>query len=508
MVVTILLISINSLRISWIAFLTKKEKLYLLIISVVLSILFGINIGLSSRSEFSSEILIQFSPALHMFLTLMMIYGAVFFGIVFFTTLFHLPTAEAFDRKMQEVTSLIDMNRLMTQVFDIKELADTVTDITAHVCNAHSAWLISGANEEKKINSVKNIGYVEAGRIIENLDINSGLKNIDSVQVILREDLNDTRILDYNCIAISPLKVHNQTNGYLFAGKKQDDLFDDDELKAIGAFAGYAAIALENSKLLAESLEKERLEKELEVAREIQYKILPNKTPELECADISALFIPAFEVGGDYYDFFNLDENRLGFVIADVSGKGISAAFIMAEIKGIFESLSNMIFTPREVLIRANEILKRSLDKKNFVTVVYGLWDKSNNTVKMSRAGHLPVLLVRDNCLEKLKPGGIGLGLDYSGNFENNIEEIEIKLKENDILVLYTDGIPESKNALMEDFGEDRFEKIVLQNSKENVDELSNQILKEVTVFSQGNPQHDDITLVIFKWKNKNSGEI
>jgi serine phosphatase RsbU (regulator of sigma subunit) len=166
-----------------------------------------------------------------------------------------------------------------------------------------------------------------------------------------------------------------------------------------------------------------------------------------------------------------------------------------------------MDFSPKEVLIRANEILKRSLDKKNFVTVIYGVLDKTNGTVKISRAGHLPVILVRDKCLEKLKPGGIGLGLDFSGNFENNIEEIEIKLKENDILVMYTDGIPESKNSQMEDFGEERFERVIVENSNGSVDELSNQILKDVTVFSQGNPQHDDITLVIFKWKNKNAGE-
>ena len=97
---------------------------------------------------------------------------------------------------------------------------------------------------------------------------------------------------------------------------------------------------MENAKLLEESIEKERLEKELDVAREIQRKILPSKNPEFDSLSISSTFIPAFEVGGDYYDFFEISENKLGFVIADVSGKGISAAFIMAEVKGIFESLS------------------------------------------------------------------------------------------------------------------------------------------------------------------------
>ncbi|HEX2963067.1 MAG TPA: hypothetical protein VHO43_14805, partial [Ignavibacteriales bacterium] len=123
MIVSILLIALNSIRTSWIAFLTKKEKMYLLIISVVLSILFGVNIGLSNSGNlFVTQALTEFSPALHEFLVLMMTYGCIYFSVVFFTTLFHMPTAEAFDRKAQEVSSLMDLSRLMTQVFDFKEL--------------------------------------------------------------------------------------------------------------------------------------------------------------------------------------------------------------------------------------------------------------------------------------------------------------------------------------------------------------------------------------------------
>lgn len=516
--VTIILITINSIRVSWIAFLTKKEKLYLLVISVVLSVLSGVNIGLTSMSNPASRILWDFSPSLHQFLVLMMIYGLIFFGVVFFTTLFHLPTAEAFDRKAKEVSSLMNLSRLITQVFDFKELAETVTEITTQVCNSDSAWLVSGNGAELKLSAVRNIGYIEADKATVALIEKYRLKEITSVRSILFEGININGQLNqqhtqhkqpseqYQALAIAPLKVHNNISGYLIAARYNGILFDEDDQNSIGAFADYAAIAIENAKLLEESIEKERLEKELDVAREMQYKILPEKTPQIPGMEINAVFIPAFEVGGDYYDFFNIAPGKLGFVIADVSGKGISAAFIMAEVKGIFESLSKMLLSPKDLLAKANEILKVSLDKKNFVTAIYGVLDTNDGTVTLARAGHTPVLLYREHCIDEIKPAGIGLGLDFSSKFANNIEEIEIKLKENDILLLYTDGITEAKNSALEDFGDERFSSAILKsNGNRDIDDLSNRIMREVSVFSQDSPQHDDITMVIFRWKNKNN---
>ncbi|RJP71858.1 MAG: hypothetical protein C4539_04390 [Ignavibacteriales bacterium] len=514
MVVTILLISINSIRIPWIAFLTKKEKIQLIIISTVLTVLFIVNIVLCASDNPGNKLLVEFSPSLHQYLMLMMIYGANFFGIIFFTTLFHLPTAAAFDRKAQEASSLINLSKLLTQVFDFKELADTVTDITTQVCNSDSAWLVTNEENVLSVRAVKNISYVEADKIVLSLTTEHNLKSISSVKTIKLNSVNhnksEQQVKNFNSLAVAPLKVHNDVNGYLIAARRADELFDDDDQKSIGAFADYAAVAIENAKLLKESIEKERLEKELDVAREVQYKILPDRTPKIDDLEISAFFIPAFEVGGDYYDFFNLSDNRLGFVIADVSGKGISAAFIMAEIKGIFGSLAKLIDSPRNILIKANEILKFSLDKKSFVTAIFGIIDLANEKVIFSRCGHTPLLLSREGSISEYKSSGLGLGLDHTMNFENNLEEIEIKLKENDILVLFTDGITEAKNGMLDDYGMERFEKLILNNSGKPIDELSNNIIKEISLFSQGNPQHDDITLVVFKWistKNKNVGD-
>jgi phosphoserine phosphatase RsbU/P len=510
-VISIVLISFNSLRVAWIAFLVKKQKLYLLLISIVLSALFAFNFALIVGDVFVVRVIGGFSPALLTFLNLIMLYGLIYFGVIFFTTLFHLPTAAAFDRKAEEVTSLIDLSKLITQVFDFKELADTITKMTTNVSNSDSSWLVTINDDNFELTSIHNIGYLDADEIINSLDWN-GFSNGSGVSIIKKSYIikgqgTDLKKLKYDSIAIAPLRVHNKLSGYLLAGRKDHFEFDDDDKKSIGAFADYAAVALENAKLFKESIEKERLEKELDVAREIQYKILPNKTPLFDSLKISSLFIPAFEVGGDYYDFFELGDNKLGFVIADVSGKGISAAFIMAEVKGIFATLSRLVHSPKELLVQANDILKNSLDSKTFVTAIYGVFDTLNGKLLFSRVGHTPLHLLRNNKVERLVPGGIGLGLDYTDKFCNSIKEMEIDFFNDDILVFYTDGVTESQNEHNEDFGYDKFDEILAANSNKNIDELSNEIMKEITVFSKNKAQHDDITMVIFKWnfsKNKN----
>ncbi len=505
-VVTIVLICLNSTRVSWIAFLTKKQKYYLLIISVILSTLFGINFATFIDNSIMRQIVYTFSPGLHTLMSLVMIYGTINFGIIFFTTLFHLPTAEAFDRKAEEVSSLMDLTNLITQVFDFKELAETITTITTRVCNSDSAWLVLKSASNIELSSVHNIGYVDADKITNNL-LGSGENNYDSIEIIQFDSIISNTKEDgqlFRSIAIAPLKVHKKINGYLFAARHGENNFDQDEKKTVQAFADYAAVALENAKLIEESIEKERLEKELDVARDIQKKILPSTVPTSSRLEISALFVPAFEVGGDYYDFFELSNDLLGFVVADVSGKGIGSAFIMAEVKGIFESLSKIITNPKELLIKANDTLKKSLDKRDFVTAIYGIINKKSGILNFARAGHTPILLCSGEIIESLQPPGIGLGLDYNPGFASSLKEMEIQLKNNDIIICYSDGIPEAKNHKEEDFGYDRLDNIVLNNREKSLDLISNAVMKELSLFSKNHSQHDDITLVLFKWNQNN----
>ncbi|HPN37869.1 MAG TPA: SpoIIE family protein phosphatase [Melioribacteraceae bacterium] len=509
LVVSIILVMINSIRVAWIAFLTKKQKLSILALSVIMLIIFIINATLSFDSNAAEELQL-FSPALLTCVQLIMIYGGIYFGFVFFTTLFHLPTAEAFDRKSQELSSMMDLNSLMTQVFDFKELAETITTITNKVCNSDSSWLLTINDKKPVLNASANISIEEAN-IITKLLLGSENEHPTEFIIFEEDDLSKYSVnyINFRSIAIAPLGVQGKINGYLVAGRKEGLSFDEDDKKAITSFGDYAAISLENAKLFKESLEKERMEKELDLAREVQYKLLPIKTPKFNNIEIVATFIPAFEVGGDYYDFFKIKENLMGFIVADVSGKGISSAFIMAEIKGVFQSLSGLLIKPYDILCKANEILCSSLDKKSFITATYGIIELDTGKITVARAGHTPILYCNKQKIDVLTPKGIGLGLDCGEKFRKNLKELEFYLKNDDILVLFSDGITESKNDTLEDFGMNRLTDVIRANCDKQIEVIANKIMSEVSMFSQDYRQHDDITLVIFKWNfNNKSSEI
>ncbi|MCF6269903.1 MAG: PP2C family protein-serine/threonine phosphatase [Melioribacteraceae bacterium] len=505
-VVSIVLIALNSFRVSWIAFLSKRQKIFLLFISIIMSGLFGFNFAMFSETNIIEQIVSNFSPGARVFYILIMLHGTIYFGIVFFTTLFHLPTAGAFDQKREEITSLIDLSKLMTQVLDFKELADSLTEATNNVCSSDSAWIVIKDSDDYELISVSNIGYLEADGISKSLLNEFELPQTDVLtlnrKLIKIKVQNDEKVYVFQSIIIAPLKVHNTISGYLFAAKRQKYKFDRDEIKAIGAFADYAALAIENAKLIKKSLEKERMENELEVARNIQSKLLPDENPSSEHLEVDALFVPAFEVGGDYYDYFKLSEDKLAFVIADVSGKGVSASYIMAEVKGIFEALAQVITNPKELLIKTNDILGGSLDKKSFVTAIYGVIDIKNGILNFARAGHMPLLICSEGELKEYLPKGIGLGLNFNKKFNSNIDNMEIKLNNNDIIILYTDGVTESQNVDNVDFGLEKLKSVIEENCNGELSNITKNIFKEVALFSKEKQQHDDLTLVLFKWKN------
>ncbi|HSW56565.1 MAG TPA: GAF domain-containing SpoIIE family protein phosphatase [Ignavibacteriaceae bacterium] len=502
-IVSVLLMVFNSIRISWIAFLSKKEKIYLLLLSFVITTLFIVNINNSSGDNIHSQMLNAFSPSLKQFNVIVMVYGSIYFLILFFTTLFHLPTAEAFDRKAQEVTSLQYFSKLITEVLDFNDLAETVTDIAQKLSGSKATWIIWKNGAKQNSLAARNIGFVESDKVTNQILERISFENLTSTRTFnLKEKISEGSTSNsLSVVSVSPIKTRGETQGILVAAKGSGQIFTQDDLNAMETFSDYASVAIENSRLLEESIEKERLEKELDVAREIQRKILPLQVPRYPNLQVASVFIPAFEVGGDYYDFFKISETKLGFVIADVSGKGISAAFIMAEVKGIFESLSKTIERPKEILIKANEILKEALDNKTFVSAAYGYFDLAEKKLVFSRAGHCPLFLLRGGDSKQIKPSGLGLGLSETDYFEKTLEEYSIDLKENDTIVLYTDGVTEAKNELLEDFGDKLFLEALQSNINLTAEELSNKIIKEITVFSSGHEQYDDITLVIFKWQ-------
>jgi sigma-B regulation protein RsbU (phosphoserine phosphatase) len=259
--------------------------------------------------------------------------------------------------------------------------------------------------------------------------------------------------------------------------------------------------------LLLQAAEKKRLEEELRIARQIQMSLLPSGPLAMPGLGVTALCIPAREVGGDYYDFFPLADRRVGILIADVSGKGTSAAFYMAELKGLVLSLSQIYESPKQLLIEANRILAGSLDNRSFITMTYAVVDLDARTFTYARAGHTPLIYLPSPCngasrARVLAPDGMVVGLKIDGiaeRFASLLDEVTIPISGGDIFVLYTDGITEAMNEEAELFGELRLSQLVEEHAHLSCEELRERILREVEAFVGGADQHDDMTMILMK---------
>jgi sigma-B regulation protein RsbU (phosphoserine phosphatase) len=505
MSMSICLLVLNSFRVKWIAFLVKKQKKILVTWAGLSLGIFLTNVILVFNSQAIARIIGGLSPGLFQVGKLILLYGACYSGVILFATLFHLPTADAYDRKAKEFSSLVDLSQSITGAMEFKELAEKVTTITAGVCHSDFSWLLIKENDDFSVPAAFNVSDREARELSLALLAETVL---DSRPVKIFRDKrlkihiqNDAVNFSFSSLAIASLRVKNRTTGYLFMAIRKDSYFEEEDIQAIEAFANSAAMALENARMLETRLEKERLLKELEVARVIQSRLLPQSAPKAAWADIAVYFSPAYEVGGDYYDFFLLDDKRLGFVIADVSGKGLAAAFVMAELKGIFESLAGVVNAPGQLLAKANGVLRKSLEKNRFVSASYGLIDPQAMVLRVARAGHMPFFLDSGDRIENLVPPGLVLGAVDEPLFSEKLAEITINLCSGDTIVFITDGISEAKNLIGNEFGYERLQGIMQSKRHAGAEELTHAIMAEVKAFANQPVQYDDITLLVIKMK-------
>ena len=273
--------------------------------------------------------------------------------------------------------------------------------------------------------------------------------------------------------------------------------------------ASFNSMSASIQDLLEQKAEKERLEEELRIARSIQMSLLPSGSHSMRGVSLTGHCEPAREVGGDYYDFLPLDESRMGILIADVAGKGTSAALYMAELKGLVLSLSQLHASPRQLLIDANRIISKHLDARSFITMIYAVVDVDQRTLTVARAGHCPLVFVpgpHASCRDpqSVQPDGmvLGLALDTGDIFNRLLEEVTLPLGQGDLFLLYTDGISEAMNVDGDCFGDGRLADLAREHADLGSSELRERILDEVRHFAGAAAQHDDMTMVLVKVGN------
>ncbi len=249
---------------------------------------------------------------------------------------------------------------------------------------------------------------------------------------------------------------------------------------------------------IEELASRERLKRELELAREVQVSFLPASSPECRGLDIASVCLPAHEVGGDYYDFFPISDGRLGVVVGDVSGKGMQAAFYMTLMKGILQSMTTDSLGPAAILTRANGLFRINAPRGTFMSMVLGIFDVGAKTWTFARAGHNPVLVHRAAAdrPDVIQPNGAAIGLTSNSIFAGSLEERTITIAAGDLLLIYTDGVTEAMNLKRALYDDKRLQEVVARCKGRTAQEVIEAIIDDVHAFSGAAPRHDDMTMV------------
>jgi sigma-B regulation protein RsbU (phosphoserine phosphatase) len=303
-------------------------------------------------------------------------------------------------------------------------------------------------------------------------------------------------ILGLRSILCVPLQLKGNTIGVIYVDNRlQVGVFTSADLELLTAIAATAAVAIENARLYQVAVEKGRMERELQVAREVQASLLPRQTPQIEGWEFAAFWQPAREVAGDFYDF--IPGERLGLVIADVSDKGMPAALFMALSRSIVRANMARLLPPAEGIAQANRLICADAMNSMFVTLFYAQLDPATGEFTYVNAGHNPPLLLRAETGEliELTRTGMVLGLFESVRFDQR----SVQLQPGDLVLLYTDGVTDALDAQGQEFGLDRLRQMVLDHRNASAAELASALDGTVTAFAGAAARFDDITVVIAK---------
>lgn len=297
-------------------------------------------------------------------------------------------------------------------------------------------------------------------------------------------------------IVASPLLVKGKELGVIFIIEDKNKFIGNDE-ETISALTIQVAIAINNAKIYADLRVKERISQELEVASRIQKTILPKNIRNIYGLQITNYFEPAKEVGGDYYDYTVKDDENVSITIADVSGKGVPAAFLMALGRSILKTLERQGQSPADNLRNLNQIIYPDITEDMFITMFHSNFNNKTRILTYSNAGHNPLIVYRakEDRIELHSVKGVAIGFMQGYNYRQG----ELKLEKGDIVLYYTDGITEAENPNKELFGFERLKKVIYDNRYNDVDTIKENILNEINIFRRDYPQVDDLTFVVIK---------
>jgi sigma-B regulation protein RsbU (phosphoserine phosphatase) len=406
-------------------------------------------------------------------------------------------------REIRKRMVLCEVGKLITSSLDLKKVLSLIMDALSHVVRYDAAGIFLLDSQAQHIEEEILRGYEIDLCCTARLKVGEGVSGwvVKTGQAIIVPDVSQephyiNARSQTNSELAAPLKSGERVIGVFNLESDQLNAYDEHDLDLLTAFASQAAVAIENARLFQETLEMHRLEHELAVARDIQKSFLPQESPRLKGYDLAGMNIPSQEVGGDYFDFIPISEGQVGLVVADVSGKGIPAALIMAAFRAGLRAAIRDNYAIKEIFSKVNVLLQESTDTEQFVTAFYGVLDAKGRIFTFVNAGHNPpFVLSADGSLRRLETGGLPLGIRQTAGYQ----EEPIRLQSGDCLIFYTDGVTEAQNELKEEFGEERLVQVLRQSNHLSAEGLQKEIYDQIRKFAGQSGLGDDVTIVALK---------
>jgi serine phosphatase RsbU (regulator of sigma subunit) len=412
----------------------------------------------------------------------------------------------------QQLTALDFISNLLTETsFDLQPLLDEIVRVTAEMMHmkACTIRLLDDASGEMRLKASYGLsreylfkGPVIAAKSIFRQLIERCCEDNDVVEVY---DVAQDPRMQYAREAVSegihsllaaPLARDGRAIGGLSVFTANPHVFSADERRLFKTIANQASVAISLAQLYSEKLELRQIEHELEIAADIQRKLMPSEAPTVPGYDIAGNSRPCYEIGGDFYDFITLPENNVGIALGDVAGKGIPASLLMATVRTALRVQAENIFAMKDVVGRVNRAIYEDTRPDEFVTLFYGVLDARAGIFTYVNAGQNAAVLVRDGMIERLEPAGPPVGI-----LPDLLAGQEVRtLRPGDLLVIFTDGYPDATGADDEPFGDDR----ILEVLRESIDlpavEIIERLEAKVTAFGAASADYgDDRTVVVIK---------
>jgi sigma-B regulation protein RsbU (phosphoserine phosphatase) len=405
---------------------------------------------------------------------------------------------EAMERQL-----LYEVGKKLSSTLNIDEVLKLILDSLQKVVGFDGGAVFLINEEKNEVSTVYSEGYDNANEEYIKLKIGQGLVGWvakTGEAVIVPDVSKDARYVsaraDTKSEIVSPIKIDGRIIGVLNLESNRPSAFNKKSLELITAFASHGAITIERAKLHRNMLENQRLQEQLDIARQIQVTFLPKENPRIPGYDIAGVNIPSGEVGGDYFDFIKIIDHHTGIAIADVAGKGIPASLIMASFRASLIAEIRNNYAIRVICKKVNSLIYESVERGNYVTAVYGVLDSKNDIFTFSNCGHNhPIMLKAGGRVEFLKEGGLALGIVQDTDYE----ERPIFLQSGEMILFYTDGVTEAKNKKGEDFGVERLIALIRKSRMLSAPALLQKIYDEVKSFAAETHIFDDLTMVAIK---------